>query len=515
MSTYYISQKMHFNNAEQFKESFSESANPTIGYLFIGKHIPYDNESSPDNIYDTINNEKYIWDNMIAAKKITGTDLELVIPRYNYAPERNYIQYDDEILLENLITANSNSYPFYVINSENNVYKCLSNNNLSISTIEPTGIGVGSQGIVTTTDSYIWKFMYTVPEDNRFSTNNWIPAPTTNNRLVYSANTSNAVDGEIISITLTNSGNNYFNKTIEVGTFTSSQSTITYSATVNVASTLAINMGLSGTGIQEDTYITDIDEFNRLIYLSYPTISSGGGESNTIQVLTRSILVGDGYGALCNTQISNGHVEYIKLESFGKEYNYADVYIYGTGTDASARPIISPKFGHGFNPAKELGANTVLLSTKIESSNSISSNTTFRQYGLLINPHKYGESTPVSFSNAQTTISQTTDVTLLQLPSGYNDNEFVYQGSISNPSFSGIINEKNTELYKLKLTNVRGTISIGFVLKSNSVISGVSVQDIDYPEFESYSGDIIYVKNIESIQRTEDQSETVKFIVKF
>ena len=49
--------KLSFNTAEQFKESFSE-VNPTIAYVFIGNHVPYANEASPDSIVDTISAEK-------------------------------------------------------------------------------------------------------------------------------------------------------------------------------------------------------------------------------------------------------------------------------------------------------------------------------------------------------------------------------------------------------------------------------------------------------------------------
>ena len=45
--------KLSFNTAEQFKESFSE-ANPTIAYVFVGNHVPYANEASPDSIVDTV-----------------------------------------------------------------------------------------------------------------------------------------------------------------------------------------------------------------------------------------------------------------------------------------------------------------------------------------------------------------------------------------------------------------------------------------------------------------------------
>jgi len=62
------------------------------------------------------------------------------------------------------ITANSGATTlfdstFYVLTADRNVYKCLDNNGNSASTVEPTGTGTS---IITTGDSYKWKYMYTL-----------------------------------------------------------------------------------------------------------------------------------------------------------------------------------------------------------------------------------------------------------------------------------------------------------------------------------------------------------------
>ena len=138
MPTFYTSKKLSFNNAEQFKESFFEPEPATVGYVFIGNHVPYANEASPNSIVDSTSDEKSVWDNMFAAKRITGNDVELVIPRINWSTGR-YKQFDDKILIDTLLTADSgvsgNSRPMYILTSERNLYKCLSNNSNSIMNI--------------------------------------------------------------------------------------------------------------------------------------------------------------------------------------------------------------------------------------------------------------------------------------------------------------------------------------------------------------------------------------------
>ena len=127
------SKKIAYISAVQFKEAFYEPS-PEVGYVFIGNHLPYVNESSPSTIVDSVLDEKSAWDNMIAAKKITGNDVELVIPKIKWTGNTKYKQYDDTISLEQLITGNNsvNVKPMFVFTTQRNVYKCLSNNASSL-----------------------------------------------------------------------------------------------------------------------------------------------------------------------------------------------------------------------------------------------------------------------------------------------------------------------------------------------------------------------------------------------
>lgn len=513
MSQYILSKNLRFNNAEQFKESFYESLDTTVGYVFIGNHIPYANSDTEiTELTDSDYQQRICWDNMIAAKKITGNDLELVIPRVTYQSGVIYNQYDDTIELDTLLSANANS--LYVV-ANNYVYKCLSNNYSSISTAEPSG--EGTDGTVITADSYIWKYLYTIPEYSVFSSNTWIPVPISANKLEYSANTNYSIPGEITTIVVDTGGSGYYNNNINVSSFLTACTIITYDFLSDLSNTLSVNMGISGTGIESGTYITGLDAFYRRLTLSTPTTASGGGTGNSLFVYARSLVLGDGTNAIANTSVANGQIEKITLTNFGTNYNYANVIIYGTGEDASARAIISPYFGHGFNSAKDLGAHNVMINMSFNSDEDgvISTDTTFRQYGVLRNPYKYDESSAVDYSNATTVISQTMDITLIE-STAYQENEFVYQGTSSNPTFSGIVNtiEANNII---KLTNVKGTPAIGTVLKGSTeeTSTGRTVFDVTYPEFTPYTGEILYAKNVLPVQRTDGQIENIKFIVKF
>ncbi len=518
----YTSTKIRFNNAEQFKEAFSEN-DASVGYVFISKHLPWANEADPDDLVDNAVDEKFIWNNMIAAKKVTGNDVEFVIPKYQWSANVKYTQYDDTITLETLLTSNttSNVYQVYVINSERNVYKCLSNNLSANSTVEPLGSNLGAKGIVQTADGYLWKYMYNIEATNKFFANNWLPAPSSISQLDYDASANAAIDGEITTIVVTDNGSGYFNSNINVSSFSTSCTVLTVDASVDMSSLIAVNMGVSGNGIVGDTYITAVDLINRKINLSYATTSSGGGVSNTLTVSTRVVVSGDGTGAVATANLSGNSIQKISLTSYGSGYSYANVLIYGTAVgaaEANARAIISPKYGHGYNSAKELGGHHVMVNVKIGDNdttegNLISANTSFRTYGLLRNPHKYGANTPVTYANSNSVVKLTTSVTLIA-GTAYNDDEFVYQGSASSPTFSGYVESSNGNT--IELTNVKGTITVGSVLKSsNTNPTGRTVSSVSNPEFQPYTGDILYAENIVPITRSPGQAENIRFVVKF
>jgi hypothetical protein len=514
----YTSKKLAFNTAEQFKESFFEFT-PTIGYLFIGNHLPYPNDDVVEPIYDRVADEKSVWDNMYAARKITGNDVELVIPRVNWTTNTIYKNYDDRINLDSLIVStnvgNTTYGPMYVMNSERNVYLCIGNNLNANSTVQPTGKNLSSNGNIQTADGYTWKYLYNIRASNRFLTNNWIPAPVSTSKLDFDTSPLISVDGELAYLEIENGGNNYVHSNITVSSFTTGTNIITVANTNN----LAANMALSGVGIAGGCHIESIDTLNLRIRLSANTSANGGGSGNAVSALTRILIDGDGTGAIAVPILSNGSISRITLTTYGSGYSRANISIFGTGTGANARAVLPPKYGHGYNSAKQLGASNVMIALRIGEIDSsegglISTGTTFRQYGLLRDPHKYGSNAAVSSTNANTVISQTTDLTLIS-GSSYNNDEFVYQGPSANAAtFSGFVNAQAANL--VRLTRVKGTPVIGGPLKGVSTNpTGRAVVVVKNPEFQPYTGDVLYVDNIIKTQRTDGQAESIKFVVRF
>jgi len=516
MSNNYTSKKLAFNNAEQFKESFYEPEPTTIGYVFLGNSIGYTNEDTPDEIADTVYDEKDVWQNMFAAKKVTGNDVELVLPRVEWTGSTKYREFDDTIQLSELISSNTtqNLKPIYVMTTNRNVYICLSNNSSANSTVEPSGKNLSANGNIQTADGYLWKYLYNIKPTNKFLSNTWIPVPTSTAKLDYDTTSIIAVDGELCHLILTSNGSGYVHSNIFVTSFTTGCTILTVANTTN----LAANMSVTGTGIAGGAHITTVDTVNSLITLSTPATTTGGGANNLLAVSTRIYIEGDGTAAIAIPTLTGNQISEIVLTTYGKGYTRANISFYGTGTGAAARAVLPPKWGHGFNSAKELDATNVMISMKIGEVDAteggvISTDTSFRQYGLLRDPYKYGETSQANNSTSNTVISQTTDVSLIA-GSLYNLDEFVYQGTSTSPTFSGYVHAQTSN--EVRLVKVKGTIAIGSPLKGTATNpTGRTVVTVGTPEFEPYTGDVLYVENITKTQRTDGQAESLKFVIRF
>lgn len=235
----------------QFIESLTEPS-PTNMYLFIGRPMGWDYDSSPDVPFDNEENRSQIWDDMMSLKRITVANTRPVIPRIDWKINTIYDEYRHNY---------SSTYPaysgatnlsdarFYVVNDSLQVYKCISNNLNSPSTTQPSG---NSLQIFTTPDGYRWKYMYTISTSDAqlFVTSNFIPVVT--DPTVRSAATPGAINhvhvkyggssqivsseitfsgdgvdaegygivesGRLVGVTMTNIGNGYHTASATMGT---------------------------------------------------------------------------------------------------------------------------------------------------------------------------------------------------------------------------------------------------------------------------------------------------------
>ena len=194
--------KQLYNLLDLTANSYLPTSRRSYMYAFIGKQLPWNAGTevpvTPTET-DSVINDYYRYG--ILAKQLSYTNASLVVDRNNWTANTKYNTYE----------ANTN---FYVLNSKDQVFKCLANNASANSTSEPS-LSLSTTSLeepyVLTADGYKWKYLYTVSsvQKQRFLTEDWMPV--VNNKFVTAA----AVEGGIDIVTITNSGNNYTNGALQ------------------------------------------------------------------------------------------------------------------------------------------------------------------------------------------------------------------------------------------------------------------------------------------------------------
>ena len=482
-----ITNKFRLHNAANFVESFSETS-PNIYYLAIGRPQAFatstagdsrtqfeGTDASPLTPTDSVSDEFYFFDDVIAAKRITSSDVSRAIPRRNWTTGTTYDIYRHDYgqyvkgSSSTTISANSGATSladatFYVLSSDNNVYKVIDNNGNSASTVEPTGT---STSILTTGDSYKWKYMYTLTasEQTNFLSTDFMHVSTD------STVSSAAVDGAIDTVLIKTAGSGGAN-----GTHT--------------------GVAIRGDGSS-----------------GVCSVTVAGGAVTAVTVTT----AGSGY-------------------TFAYVRN-ADIVSAGATSLSGAEldVIIPPKGGHGANAVEELGGHFVMMNTDFtgdESSNSgdFTTQNDFRRVGLLLDPTTGGSAA------SATTLRGTKAVKLSGTPGTFTVDEEINQASTGAVGKVVEYDSTNKILYYIQtrfndegvdsngnLTAFSGANAITGQDSSAAGTPDTSTQTVDNIVFSSgyNSGeidsdtDVLYQENRSPITRASDQTENIKLIVEF
>ena len=481
-----ITNKFRINNAEQFVESFSETASETY-YLFIGRAhswasdadvqgntIDEGTDASPPTPNDDVTSEFYNWDDMLGAKLIASTDVSRAIPRRNWTTGTTYDMYEHNIGSANASASGATNLfdsTYVVMNSSNAVYKVIENDGATASTVEPTST---SNSIFATSDGYRWKYMYALT----------------------SAETLNFMSTDFIHC--------------------STDSTVSAAAVDGALDTALVVAGGS----------------------SY-NVSSG----STISAIP---IRGDGSSGVASVTISSGAVSAVSITTAGTGYTFAyitnaDIIAAtnagGAGSGANINVIIPPKGGHGANALKELGAFYVMLNKSlvgVEGTSDIGVGNDFRRIGLMRNPTNFGTTTVASASTRRqlyaavfSSVSGTfaADEEINQASTGavgkvveYDaTNKLLYWVQTRFPDVGTDANGNATAFSGANAITGQTSSAAATPLTSSSTdVNGVSITSgYSNPELAADSGDIIYVEERSPITRASDQTENIKLIIEF
>jgi len=546
-----VTNKFRIHNAKQFVEAFDEvsftSGNAvtdasgllnTNMYLFIGKVTPWADDTVPPTPTDSVSNTVYNhWRDMIAAKKIGSTDVSHVAPRYNWTSGSNYFAYTH---------ANNALFDqqFYVITDDYNVYKCLANNNGGgTSTTKPTGTGTT---IVSTADSYKWKFMYQVSAARalKFVTPSYIPtqrvrkandaiAVTTDSSFQYdveiAANTSGNGAIEVCHVALGGTGYTFEAGTVQGGhteTTTTAKITGAGLATDAIVDNDIYFTSDSGSGVTgKGGTITDYQAGTQVVTWT-PALASANvpADGDGYSIGPKITITGDGHGAnVRTTNTSAGVIGDIVVVAGGNNYGNAVATVStNAGSSGSIAPIVGPRGGHGDDAIEELGGFFVMVNSRLEygESGNFTTNNDFRKIGLLSQP---------LYANGDVATASTVDQCLTIGVSSWNSTAFAEDELVTGATSGAkgkVVDFKNnnTTLRLIDVTTGTSTAAgydgIAGSFKATESISAPSgasatISTAVGGDLEKFSGDVLYIENRSPVTRADDQIEDVKLIIEF
>ena len=506
--------RLSYHVADQYLEAFSET-NDTKMYMFVGRTSPYANDSSASTPTNDIQSNDYdIYKQMLAAKKISTTDVTLAIKRYNWSNNQFYTQYDNN-------TTDFYDKRFYVYTTDRNVYKCLFNNKNANSTVMPTGT---STGITQTADGYQWKYMFTISaaDNGKFVSTNYLPVDvlSANDGSAQFAAQAAAVNGAIDIINVTGTGRGYLT---DNGAFQSigNSTTVTLATTassndsVYIGSTLYLTSGLGAGLIRTITGYVGASKV-ATVNTAFTTTPN---TSTQYLVSPRVIITGDGQGALAYSNVinSNGAVNYVTMISSGSNYSNTTVTISANtsfGTGATADAVIPPRGGHGSNAREELGGSFVMTATSFEGTeaNTVPVENNIRTFGLIRDPL-------LRNGNVANTINfdMTTRLTLSGATGDFTSDEKITGGTSG--ATANVVSFANTNSANsagvLRVINITGRFQNNEVITGSTSSRTATISPLANSDLTFYKGDVLYVENRTPITRSTDQIENFKIILGF
>ena len=519
-----ITDQLRILNAKNFVAGVQSSTNSY--YTFIGLPNASDYQSdwniNPPSPKDALDESNDYWDNMIAMKKISSSDISQVVRKTTWSSGTTYDMWRNDITRDNPSqpsgTFDIYDANYYVMNSDYRVYICLFNNSNpengyqgSPSLDEPTFTDLEPRSAGSSGDGYIWKYLYTIKPSQaiKFDSTSYIPVP-----------------------------NNW--------------------ETSSDDAPIRQNASTSG-------------------QLKIVTVRGRGVGLGTARTYTRVPIQGDGRGAEATVVVNNdSKIESVTISKGGSDYTYGTVNLTGRVPKGTTSPtfnvIIPPSGGHGADIYRELGAYNVLTYSRFENDTEnpdfITGNE-FARIGLIENPLDNDSSTILtkdkasavyalkltSVGNQYQTSTFTPDVEIEQTVgvgstavgrvisydqvtgvlkywqdrtnAGFNSDGtanvspaygFEVLRFTGDPATGGSLDIRGGSQILGIDTNFGTTASPGIstVINSRTYFLGQSfVQGVAQPESKKYSGNIIHVDNRPSVTRSSSQKEDVKIILQF
>jgi hypothetical protein len=506
----------------------SISSNTSQYYAFAANPVEYANgvPNVANTDYGTVFENNWL---MLFGKKLTVNDIAPVISKNIWTSNTIYNRYDN---------TSSNLSNFYVISEPSdvggnyNIYKCIDNANGASSTIDPASIATPTQtSTFQTDDDYKWKYITSISYKNyeKFSSDDYVPV-FTNTSLSVTASSRSGVD--VVMITNTGSGYETYHSGNVLSVNSSSNGYI-----IQIENTAqAINdyyvrnsIYIYNTADSSTAQLADVTDYvansqGNWIYVAnnsvnVATITSGVSK---YKISPKVVFESDGDSqpsaySVINSGDGNTISQIVMLDS-GSNISWCNVSIQSNttfGSGANVYAIVPPAGGHGYDPITELDVQGLAINFRFantESNNIVTSNIVFNKVGILKNANELvANVTTGSISYGDRYYLNTFDQILKANVSMANT---FTVGSLVTGNTSGakgvVVFSNTSQLY---LTGDKHFID-GEYIKNSSNVSVTSITINEVGDIYTKNLKPIYVENINNINRSDEQSEEFKLIIK-
>lgn len=533
-----ISSKFRLENLK----AFNASVEADNFYLFISKPLPWSDESSPDTPIDSDEALRAIWNEAIAAKRITTDDIRQGIFLRVWTSGKFYDRYrsdyDGTVSGVDIDTgspttpANLFDTNFYVVDDVTlNVYKCLSNISLTtglpIASInKPSGT---SSSVIVTGDGYRWKYMFTVPSGDaaNFNTPSFIPAP--------AIGTSTLVDGGIYTYVVETDGTGYTSTPTATVFGDGTGATATVNVSGNQVKSVVVNA--PGSGYKNAKVV----------------ISGGGGSGATVKPM---ISPQGGHGSAPADELGGIYVliaQQLQAEEVNSKFTVSNDYrqlglIKNPTRNISPAGQVGVEADASGNPTTHIRGSSTTFTTQVVVGDVIKINNTadgtviyLKVASIASDISAFAESVPAPGSLDLTTFGgsvvgydyevivsdETVDLTSRLLFTGAlsGTGTFAADASITGGTSGAVAKSvdfnTSTHVGRYILDYTVNANIVNFA-NNETVSDGVGQSGttaasnaVTAPDATPYSGEIIYFENRRAINRSADQSEAIRIVIEF
>lgn len=241
-------------------------------------------------------------------------------------------------------------------------------------------------------------------------------------------------------------------------------------------------------------------------------VESGSGYQTTPEIA----ISGDGEGATAIALLIDGVVTKIQITNPGRGYTHAKIEFIGGDplTPAQARAIMSPKGGHGSDPAMELFGRNVMLGATMSGSedDQIPITNDFRIVTIIKEPMIQGDPEYTESFVIPTVFNALTRIEFAAEYAGEFNLDDLVTGRSSGAT--GRIVSFDSATNTVGLCNVDGNFEMDESLDTSSGGTAV-VGKITPPDFVRGSGSVIYYDYRLPISRAIDQEENIRVTLEF